>query len=84
MIKGITNSGKTEFFTQLSGIFPCLNYVQQHGSNFSVDYKQQKDYDHNKYHPSFFIADEGAYHSLFENSNLADAKEFFGGKGKAL
>ena len=37
-----------------------------------------------RYKPSFIIVDEGAYSDLFEHGDIADAKRFFEGEGKAL
>ena len=65
-------------------IFPCVTYIQQHGSRFAADYKDGAKYNHIKYHPSFVIIDEGAYSDLLDHGDIADAKLFFEGKGKAL
>ena len=58
-IKGITNSGKSEFVERIMEIFPTEKYVQLVGSNFDADYKKQNAYDHTKYHPSFIFIEEG-------------------------
>ena len=65
-------------------IFPCEEYIQQHGSNFDVDYKKSASYEHNRYHPSFILINDVSYTDLFEKGDLADTKQFFEGKGKAL
>ena len=84
LIYGESNSGKSEFCTRLKQIFQCETYVELIGTPFAADYKQNEDFDHTTYNPSFVIIEEGAYESLFENGNKAGNKEFFEGKGKAL
>lgn len=84
VIKGVTNSGKSEFLDKLRRIFPCEAYVQQHGSPFDIDYKQQATYDHSRFKPSFILVDEGAFTSLIDNGAIEDLKLFLEGKGKAL
>ena len=84
LIKGVTNSGKSNFLDRLRRIFPCETYVQQHGSPFDIDYKQQASYDHSRFKPSFILVDEGAFTSLIDNGAIEDLKLFLEGKGKAL
>ena len=84
VIKGCTNSGKTKFMERLIKIFPCEQYIQQHKSNFSIDYSKSKSFDHMKYFPAFILIDEGAYSDLFDHGHIADTKRFFEGMGKAL
>ena len=74
MIEGISNSGKTKLLERLMLIFPCIAYVQQHGSRFAADYSDGQKYNHTKYHPSFIIVDEGAYSDFMDHGDLADAK----------
>ena len=84
MIEGISNSGKTKFLERLMKIFPSVEYVQQHGSRFAADYKDGAKYNHTRHHPSFVIVDEGAYSDIMDHGDIADAKLFFEGKGRAL
>ena len=84
MIHGRSNTGKSKFIERIMKIFPCVNYIYQHGSRFAADYKQGATYDHTRNHPSFVICDEGAYSDLLDHGDIADAKLFFEGKGKAL
>ena len=84
VLKGVSNAGKSCFLDLLKEISPCEEYIQQHGSRFSIDYSLAATFDHTKYLPSFILVDEGAYSDLLDNGDLADAKDFFGGKGRAL
>ena len=71
-------------FASFSSNYFILESPTTYSIHYSVWELEPGWHDHYKYHPSFIIADEGAYHLLFDHSNLADVKEFFGGKGKAL
>jgi hypothetical protein len=80
----VTNAGKTKFLERLQLIFPCESYVQQHGSPFDIDYKQQATYDHSRFKPSFILIEEGSFSSLIDNGAIEDLKLFLEGKGKSL
>ena len=84
LIKGVSNSGKTEFLKRLLTIFPSEEYVQQNNSTFSIDYKLRAKYDFTKFYPSFIIVDEGAYNSFFVTGDLSDTKQLMEGKGCSL
>ena len=84
MIDGPSNTGKSRFLERLMKIFPSVEYIQQHGSRFAADYKDGAKYNHTRHHPSFVCVDEGAYSDLLDKGDIADAKMFFEGKGRAL
>ena len=84
LIKGITNAGKTKFIEKLQRIFPCEEFVQQHGSPFDIDYKKQANYDHSRFKPSFVLIDEGAFTTLIDQGAIEDLKHFLGGNGRPL
>ena len=84
LIHGITNAGKTKFLEKLQMIFPCEEFVQQHGSPFDIDYKKQASYDHTRFKPSFVLIDEGAFTTLIDQGAIKDLKHFLGGNGRPL
>ena len=65
-------------------IFPCEEFVQQHGSPFDIDYKKQANYDHSRFKPSFILIDEGAFTTLIDQGAIEDLKHFLGGNGRPL
>ena len=79
VIQGETATGKTAIRDLWESIFPCHQYIQMVGTNFTAD--QRKRIGRLRHYKATSITvNEGCYDGIFQN--MSEAKEFLEGLGK--